>query len=141
MPPTTDGALSGGAFCAIASELVARAAAAGCDVVIDDLGTWGGRARLFAEYDPQTSTIRIDRRAIALVRARGGELAEHSFIAYAIAHELAHAADLAGSHEAGNCPAGEGTLGDRSAGERRAHAAAEAQTGVTAASLEGWFMQ
>jgi hypothetical protein len=126
MRPMACSAVTGAASRAIASEFVVRAAEAGFDVVIDDLGTWGGRARLFAECDPQTGTIRIDRRAIALVRARGGELAEHAFIAYAIAHELAHAADLARNH-------------DRSAGERRAHAAAEAQTGVTAAALEAWF--
>jgi EAL domain-containing protein (putative c-di-GMP-specific phosphodiesterase class I) len=108
----------------IAAELVARAAAAGFRVAVDDLGTWGGRARLFAECDPAARAIRIDRRSIELVRARGGEDAERAFIAYAIAHELAHAA----------LPAGE-----RAAAERRAHALAEAESGVSASSLEAWL--
>lgn len=133
-------ASSAAASGAIASELAVRAAAAGFDVVIDDLGTWGGRARVLAECDPETSTIRIDRRAIALVRSRGGEGAERAFIAYAIAHELAHAADFACNRAAGSRTTGDGALGDRSAAERRAHAAAQAQTGVTAASLEAWLV-
>jgi hypothetical protein len=108
----------------IPAELTARAAAAGFSAIVDDLGTWGGRARLIAERDPAARTIRIDRRAIAIVRARAGEDAVRSFLAYAIAHELAHAADLGG---------------DRAADERRAHAVAEAETGVTAAVLEEWL--
>jgi hypothetical protein len=108
----------------IAPEFTARAAAAGYELVAGDLGTWGGRMHLFAECDPATRTIRIDRRALALVRARGGALAERAFLAYALAHELAHAGQPGG---------------DRGAGERRAHALAEAQTGVSAATLEAWF--
>jgi hypothetical protein len=102
-------------------------------VVIDDLGNWGGRARVFAECEPATRTIRIDRCALALVRERGGEQAERAFIAYAIAHERAHLADFAAGHGR------DGTAADRAAAERRAHALAETETGVSAASLEAWF--
>lgn len=108
----------------IAPEFTARAAAAGYALVVEDLGTWGGRMRLFAECDPATRTIRIDVRALALVRARGGLDAERAFLAYALAHELAHAGEPGG---------------DRAEAERRAHALAEAQTGVCAAALEAWF--
>jgi hypothetical protein len=108
----------------IPAELAAQAAAAGFSAVVADLGTWGGRARLFAECDPAAREIRIDRRAIEHVRARGGESAVQAFLAYAIAHELAHA---------------EAPGGARAAAERRAHARAQARTGVSAASLEAWF--
>jgi hypothetical protein len=108
----------------IPADLAARAAAAGFGVAVADLGTWGGRARLFAECDPAARQIRIDRRAIEHVRARGGEAAAREFIAYAIAHELAHAED---------------PRGERAAAERRAHARAEARTGTNAAALEAWF--
>lgn len=121
-----------------AGALIAREAAAGFAVVIDDLGTWGGRARVFAECEPATRTIRIDRSALALVRERGGEPAERAFLAYAIAHERAHLADFAAGRSNAERSAGRAGA-DRAAAELRAHALAEAETGVSAAALEAWF--
>ncbi len=108
----------------IPAALAARAAAGGYVAVLADLGTWGARARLFAERDPAERTIRIDRGALARVRERAGDEAAEAFLAYAIAHELAHAEDRGA---------------DRGADERRAHARAEAESGVPAASFERWF--
>ncbi len=74
--------------------------------------------------------------AIALVRERGGEPAERAFLAYAIAHERAHLADFAADRSNAGRSAGRGGA-DRAAAERRAHALAEAETGVSAASTRG----
>jgi len=58
-------------------------------VVLADLGEWAG-ATLIAEYDPEDDAIRIDRRAVARIRARLGEAECARFIACAIAHERYH---------------------------------------------------
>ena len=81
-----------------------------------DLGTWGG-ARLLAEFDPETSTFRIDASACARVRERLGQHAADGFVAYAFAHERFHVAHPGCS-------------------EDEAHAFARETTGVERASFE-----
>jgi hypothetical protein len=58
-------------------------------IVFADLGDWAG-ATLIAEYDPEDDAIRIDRQAVARIRARLGEIECERFIACAIAHERYH---------------------------------------------------
>jgi len=60
-------------------------------IVLADLGEWAG-ATLIAEYDPEDDAIRIDRRAVARIRARLGDAECERFIACAIAHERYHRA-------------------------------------------------
>jgi len=66
-------------------------------VSIESLGTWGS-ARLVAEYDPESETIRVDARAVENVRRSAGDAEARRFIACAVAHELAHRA-IAGRSE------------------------------------------
>ncbi len=58
-------------------------------IVLADLGDWAG-ATLIAEYDSEDDAIRIDRRAVARIRARLGEAECERFIACAVAHERYH---------------------------------------------------
>ena len=81
-----------------------------------NLGTWGG-ARLLAEFDPESSAIRIDAAAYEQVRARLGRAAAETFAAHAFAHECFHARHPAGS-------------------EAQAHAFAREQSGVDRSYFE-----
>ncbi|GAC1304009.1 MAG: hypothetical protein NVSMB19_14500 [Vulcanimicrobiaceae bacterium] len=58
-------------------------------VEIVDLGAWGA-ASLVAEYDPCDDAIRINVRAVELVRAALGDAEAERFTAVAIAHERCH---------------------------------------------------
>ncbi len=58
----------------------------GIRIEFDDLGTWGSRAELRSEYDPNGPTIRINTRAI--LKRRGHDIA--AFINFAVAHEIYH---------------------------------------------------
>jgi len=77
-------------------------------VVFADLGDWGP-VRLLAEYDA-AGVIRIDRAAVARVRAALGDDAAERFVACAIAHERRHAerpdASEAAARAAGAAAAG-----------------------------------
>ncbi len=81
-----------------------------------NLGAWGA-ARLLAEFDPESSTIRVDAAAFVRVRARLGRAAAEAFVAYAFAHERFHVRHPAGS-------------------EADAHAFARAQSGVDPSCFE-----
>ncbi len=78
-------------------------------VVFADLGDWGP-VRLVAEYDAAAGVIRIDRAAVARVRAALGDNAAERFVACAIAHERRHAerpdASEAAARAAGAAAAG-----------------------------------
>jgi len=58
-------------------------------VEIADLGSWGA-SWLVAEYDPAADAIRIDARAVAIVRAKLGAAEAACFTTVAIAHERFH---------------------------------------------------
>ena len=60
-------------------------------IEIVDLGDWGA-ATLVSEYDPHGDTIRINARAIAVVRGALGDAEARCFTAVAIAHERFHRA-------------------------------------------------
>ncbi len=57
---------------------------------LTNLGSWSG-ARLLAEFDPESSSIRVDAAAYDLVRVRLGFAAAEAFVTYAVAHERFHA--------------------------------------------------
>jgi hypothetical protein len=79
-------------------------------IAVCDLGDWGAAA-LLAEYDAGEDAIRVSVRAVERVRAVLGDRAAERFIACAVAHERFHR-EYPG------------------AGEREAHAFAQASCGV-----------
>ena len=85
-------------------------------IEIADLGDWGA-ATLVSEYDPQGDSIRINSRAIAVVRGALGDAAARNFTTVAIAHERHHRAFPHAS-------------------EAQAHAAAREATGIDPALYE-----
>ena len=64
-----------------------------------DLGAWGARAMLLAEYDAAERTIGIDRQAVRRLAALGGDLAAR-FVTCAILHEVHHHRDPSASEAA-----------------------------------------
>jgi hypothetical protein len=80
-------------------------------VDVIDFGPGAFAAGRLAEYDAEDGAIRVNARAVAIVRAALGEKEAQRFIACAVVHERTHRADPA-------------------AGEEAAHAAARAQCGV-----------
>jgi hypothetical protein len=71
------------------------ASEAGVAIELADLGDWGGR--LVSEYDPRARAIRINERALDAYRRAHGVCDVRSFIALAVAHELYHHREAAGS--------------------------------------------
>jgi ribosomal protein S9 len=71
------------------------ASEAGLAIELADLGDWGGR--LVSEYDPHARAIRINERALDAYRRTCGVRDVRSFIALAVAHELYHRFEAAGS--------------------------------------------
>jgi len=61
-------------------------------VELADLGDWG-TATLVAEYDPAADVIRVDARAVNVVRRELGEAEARRFVRVAVAHEAYHRAD------------------------------------------------
>lgn len=77
------------------------AAAAGLAIEVTDLGDWRN-TRLISEYDARARTIRINQRALdAYGRERGVPSADgvQRFIDLAVAHELYHHGEAAGTIE------------------------------------------
>ncbi len=77
------------------------AAAAGLTIELADLGDWGD-TRLIAEFDARARTIRINQRALdAYARACGAPTApapaRQRFVDLAVAHELYHQGEAAGT--------------------------------------------
>lgn len=61
-------------------------------IEIVDLGTWGGRLHLLAEYDGTEDTIRVNARIVERVSVAAGEAEAARFVACAVAHERYHRA-------------------------------------------------
>ena len=80
---------------------LALAARANLRVRFADLGTWGGRAALLAEYDAAARAIVIDARMAKRLIESDRELGER-FVTLAVLHELHHhaapGADEAAAH-------------------------------------------
>ena len=89
----------------------------GTRVEIADLGDWGASA-LLSEYDAEDDVIRIDARAIAAIRAAGGDAEVDRFVACAIAHESFHRSHPDASEERAHSHASETTGADPRAFER-----------------------
>lgn len=85
-------------------------------IEIADLGDWGA-ATLVAEYDSRCDTIRVNARAIAIIREALGDLEARKFTTVAIAHERHHRAFPRAT-------------------EAQAHAAARDTTGIDPAPYE-----
>jgi hypothetical protein len=72
----------------------AAAAAYGLTIERIDLGAWGDRVTLVAEYDGRARRIRINERALAAYRrTRSGDLSAADIAAFldrVVAHELYH---------------------------------------------------
>ena len=73
-------------------------------VEIVDLGAWGA-ASLVAEYDPEDDAIRVNARAVDVVRAALGDAEAECFIRVAIAHETYHRAHPGASEAAAHAHA------------------------------------
>lgn len=83
---------------------------------IADLGDWGA-VTLAAEYDAEEDVIRLNARALTLVRNALGEVAAEGFVACAVAHERFHRAHPGAT-------------------EAQAHAYARAETGIDPGTFE-----
>jgi hypothetical protein len=57
-----------------------------------DLGSWNG-GMLAAEYDAEDDAIRVNVRAVDLIRRAFGDAEAHRFTACAVAHERVHRAN------------------------------------------------
>ena len=101
------------------------ACTAGLRVEVDALGDWGSVV-LISEYDHQARCIRVDARALELVRFRLGDAARDEFLAAAVAHELYH-------HEVAE---GRVRASTRAAHERQARAYARKRYGIDASPFE-----
>jgi hypothetical protein len=58
-------------------------------IIVCDLGSWAAAA-LIAEYDPVGDAIRVNVRAVELVRTALGDAGADRFVACAVAHESYH---------------------------------------------------
>jgi hypothetical protein len=56
---------------------------------VADFGFWSG-SNVFAEYDAESDTVRVNARAVERARAAGGAAEAERFINYCVEHEVFH---------------------------------------------------
>jgi hypothetical protein len=81
-------------------------------VEMADFGVWSG-SKLFAEYDAQCDTVRVNARAVERARAAGGAAEAERFINYCLEHEIFHRTHPAASEDAAHAYARSRTGDDR----------------------------